>query len=100
MKRVFFWVAFSCLALSGAQAESLRCKGDLVDVGDTKASVVRKCGEPVMKDSFCKPGAVVQGAGCETVEEWTYSPGYGQFMTTLRFEGGKVSSIKYGDRVK
>lgn len=36
-------------------AESLRCKGDLALIGDSKASVLRKCGEPVLKDSFCKP---------------------------------------------
>ncbi|MES2889637.1 MAG: DUF2845 domain-containing protein [Pseudomonadota bacterium] len=91
----------TCLGLPAAHAESLRCKGDLIDVGDTKVSAMRKCGEPVMKDSFCKPGATVpNGMGCETVEEWTYNPGYGQFLTTLRFEGGKIVSIKYGDRIK
>jgi hypothetical protein len=34
------------------------------------------------------------------VDEWTFNPGYGQFMTTLRFESGKLVSITYGDRVK
>ncbi|MES2879329.1 MAG: DUF2845 domain-containing protein [Pseudomonadota bacterium] len=99
------------LAPVTASAESLRCKNDTVNVGDPRSSVVQRCGEPVAKDSFCKPaesqavqrnaaGATVVVLPCEKVDEWTYNPGYGQFMTTLQLEGGKVTGIKYGDRVK
>jgi hypothetical protein len=64
------------------------------------------------KDSFCKPvdpksiqqdvssAKVVVVPGCQNVDQWIYNPGYGQFMTTLEFEGDKVKTIKYGDRVK
>jgi len=95
-----------------AQTTSFRCNTDLVNVGDAKSSVQLKCGLPVLRDSFCKPGDarpmprtsggshVVINNACETVDEWTYNPGYGQFMTTLRFESGKLVSISYGDRVK
>jgi Protein of unknown function (DUF2845) len=95
-----------------AQTRSFRCNNDLVNVGDAKSSVQLKCGQPVLKDSFCKPGdarpmprvsggaKVVINNACETVDEWTYNPGYGQFMTTLRFESGRLVSISYGDRVK
>lgn len=95
-----------------AETTAFRCKNDLVSVGDSKASALLKCGEPVVKDAFCKPaeakdGPVPQGGRpvavsvpCETVDEWTYNPGYGQFLTTLRFESGKLVSITYGDRVK
>lgn len=106
-----------------ADTRSFRCKNDLVNLGDTKASALLKCDAPVVKDSFCKPvvapfaqplaqptgpGAVptvaattvVVAGVCETVDEWTYNPGRGQFMTTLRFESGRLVSIIYGDRVK
>lgn len=95
-----------------ATAQSFRCKSDLVNVGDSRTTVLLKCGEPVVKDSFCKPVSSTQGSSgvpnstvvnvtsCENVDEWTYNPGYGQFWTTLRFESGKLSAIKYGDRVK
>ena len=97
-----------------ASAQSFRCKNkDLVNVGDGKATVLLKCGEPVVKDSFCravdpsKRAAVQPGASvtvvvpsCETVDEWTYNPGYGQFRTTLRFESGHLTVIKYGDWVE
>ena len=101
------------LCASTASAQSFRCKNkDLVHVGDGKATVLLKCGEPVVKDSFCRavdpsklpavrPGsAVAVVVPCETVDEWTYNPGYGQFWTTLRFESGSLKSIKYGDYVK
>lgn len=105
-------------AFTGASAQSLRCKGDLAQIGNSKGTILQKCGEPVMKDSFCKPvqetvssapvttptvpsaTANVTVNTCQQVEEWTYNPGYGQFMTMLLFEGGSLKSIRYGDRVK
>ncbi|WP_411884138.1 DUF2845 domain-containing protein [Polaromonas sp. YR568] len=101
---------------TGASAQSLRCKGDLAQIGNSKGTILQKCGEPVMKDSFCKPAQeTVTGApiisgnssnvtnitvnSCVQVEEWTYNPGYGQFMTMLLFEGGSLASIRYGERV-
>lgn len=99
-----------------AATTSFRCKNDLVNVGDGKASALLKCGPPLVKDAFCKPvqpelalvptgrpliaTVSVAAAVCETVDEWTYNPGYGQFMTTLRFESGRLVQISYGDRVK
>lgn len=97
---------------SSALAEYLRCKNEAINVGDTRAAVLQRCGEPVIKDTFCKPdepqavqrtpagAAVVIVPTCKSVDEWTYNPGYGQFMTTLRIEGGVVTAIKYGDRAK
>lgn len=104
----------ACLVASTAMADtrSFRCKNDLVSLGDSKASALSKCGKPMLQDSFCKKpepqvstpssGAttIINNTVCESVDEWTYNPGVGQFMTTLRFESGVLISIKYGDRVK
>ena len=117
-------VMFAFLASSfftGASAQSLRCKGDLAQIGNSKGTVLQKCGEPVMKDTFCKPAQDTVSSStvvtpntpgstantttnvtvntCQQVEEWTYNPGYGQFMTMLLFEGGSLTKIRYGDRV-
>lgn len=100
------------MVASSAAAQSFRCRNDLVNVGDSRASVRLKCGEPVIRDSFCAPAerpaaaeppvgpAGFKAVPCETVDEWTFNPGYGQFMTTLRFEAGRLSSIKYGERAR
>lgn len=99
---------FASPALAGGGATALRCGTDLLKVGESKVAAVQKCGEPIAADSFCKAvspqvvaprgTAVAVNMPCETVEEWTYNPGYGQFMTTLRFESGRLVSITYGDR--
>ena len=113
--RLLFMAAAFSLASASALADtrSFRCKQDLVKLGDTKSTALSKCGEPVMKDSFCKkeqqavaPSAsnrsttVIVNNGCDTVDEWTYNPGAGQFMTTLQFEQGTLQAIKYGARAR
>lgn len=117
-----YFIAIICTAIAAGLsspgfAESLRCKTKLAKVGDTKAEVMEKCGDPIMTDSFCQPIAVstppqgvqigdnnVQNniaiATCENVDIWTYSPGKGKFITHLYFARGQLQSIRYGDRVK
>jgi hypothetical protein len=52
-----------------------------------------------VQGSNTHPGVVIV-APCRNVDEWTYNPGRGQFMTTLQIDGGVVTAIKYGDRVQ
>ncbi len=105
--------AAGLLFAPAASAESMRCGGYLVQVGDGKAEILQQCGEPVLRDNFCKalPGAparpstatdgnIVIAPPCENVDEWTYNPGAGQFMTTLQFVEGRVRAIRYGNRVR
>jgi hypothetical protein len=35
---------------------------------------------------------------CDMVEEWTYKPGIGQFITILQFREGELREMKYGPR--
>jgi Protein of unknown function (DUF2845) len=88
------------------RAESLRCHGHSAAEGDSRLSVLYKCGEPVLRDSFCAPvavpgrwhpvqplpwvagPAVVSGAPCLPVEEWLYDRGAGHLMAVVRFQGG------------
>ncbi|GAP37637.1 hypothetical protein ISF6_3582 [Piscinibacter sakaiensis] len=103
----------------GAGAETLRCGGQWAELGDTRAAVRGKCGEPWQRDEACRsprfgagtpggpvvlPGAVPgkppRAPACVAGEEWTYRPGPGQFLTTLRFEEGRLVEIRYGDRIR
>jgi len=91
-----------------ASAESLRCNGVSAAEGDSKVSVLYKCGQPVLADSFCAPiyysgtlqpvpapfASIV--APCQPVEERLYDRGPGNLMATVRFRDGKVQSIRYG----
>jgi len=110
MKVIRNFAIYSAMLLSlSAHAESLRCKGDIVEVGDAKIDVYRKCGEPVLKDSYCEkiPIKIKQMDGtynivehCENIDVWTYNPGKGQFWTNLYFSEGKLREMRYGDRVE
>jgi Protein of unknown function (DUF2845) len=100
------------LALSSvlfpAHAESLRCNGASATEGDSKLSVLYKCGQPLLADSYCAPvfyqGSLypvptpISGAyvPCQPVEEWLYDRGAGNLVATVRFRDGKVQSIRYG----
>ena len=92
-----------------AGAESLRCNGHFTDVGDSILSVLYKCGEPLLKDSYCAPVyyfnrtlQIVPDAyantvvPCQLVDEWLYDRGPGNLMATVRFRSGRVQSIQYG----
>jgi hypothetical protein len=108
----------STLAAMSASAQngSLNCKRDFAQIGDSLSAIRQKCGEPVSRDSFCaKPEISGQAFGaelpgnqrhigtpanvCEPVEEWTYRPGSGQFVTLLRFQNGVLKSIRYAGRI-
>jgi hypothetical protein len=106
-----FWTA--AVAWVPAKAESLRCNGQSADVGDSRVSLLFKCGEPLLRDSFCAPvfagGPVPPGqlpqplpaplaqavAGCVVVDEWLYDRGPGHLMATVRMQSGVIQSIRY-----
>lgn len=113
----FAAIVFCAAAMAPVtHAQTLNCDRDFAQMGDSKSAILQKCGEPVFKDNFCKkptpnlgaptaaepvaPGTVViQQNACEPVEEWTYKPGSGQFITLLLFENGALKSIRYAGRI-
>lgn len=98
--------------VSSAQAESLRCEGASASEGDSKLSVLHKCGRPLISDAYCEPvyyagtanplPAAIAGAHvpCQPIEEWLYDRGAGNLMATVRFRAGVVQSIRYGRQPK
>ena len=93
---------------SPVHAETLRCSAGSAAEGDSRVSVLYKCGQPLLKDSFCAPlyyGPDLQlvpepWAGtvlpCQTIEEWLYDRGPGNMVATLRFRSGVLQWIRYG----
>jgi hypothetical protein len=95
---------FTGCFMQAANAESLRCGTNLVEIGDIKAELVEKCGPPVATDSYCR-NEYIQGnfgyqAICHKVDLWTYNFGIGTFLMNVEFEEGRISNITHGDRVK
>lgn len=93
---------------SGVLAESLRCNGGTASEGDSRVSVMYKCGPPTMADFHCAPvfypgtlNVVPEPLAsawvpCQPVEEWVYDRGAGHLIAVVRLRAGRVASIAYG----
>lgn len=110
MKHALLTFGFFALLwlISPAKAESLRCSQGSAYEGDSRVSVLYKCGQPALKDTFCDPvyfpgtlhpvpSPFAQSvAPCLPVEVWVCDRGQGNLIATVRFRGGVVRSISYG----
>jgi hypothetical protein len=106
-RRVCLFVVLG-LPVLPAGAETLRCNGHSAAEGDSKLSVLYKCGQPLLADRYCAPVYHVPtwqlvpepfasvAVPCQTIEEWLYDRGPGNLMATVRFRSGVVQSITYG----
>jgi hypothetical protein len=95
------------LPAAPAYAETLRCSGGSAAEGDSRVAVLYKCGQPLLKDSFCAPvyygpDAILvpepwasRVVPCQQIDEWLYDRGPGNMAATLRFRGGVLQSIRY-----
>ena len=81
---VMSFAAAACFADSG-----MRCGSNIVSVGDSKPSILEKCGPPWMKESLSVSG---------TREVWVYNFGSSGFMKKLTFDGETLESIDDGDK--
>jgi hypothetical protein len=91
-----------------ARAESLSCAGGIASEGDSRLSVLYKCGQPQLADTACAP-VVYAGTlyyvpepfastyvPCQLTEQWLYERGAGNMIAVVRIRGGNVQSIVYG----
>ena len=86
-------LVFSLLLTTGVKASGYKCNNGFVTVGDRKATVLLRCGEPFFAE-------VVSGADEVKVEEWTYMPRhYKGFLRVLRFSGGRLVDISVGEKL-
>ena len=94
--------------ISAANVYGLRCGNNLVDVGDPKIEVLRKCGKPDIIDRWDEEEVIAGSAADQigegrrtrvfaNVEQWTYNFGPTRFLYILTFRNGKLAEIKTGD---
>ena len=82
---------------------AMRCGNDLVDVNDTKIEVLKKCGEPALKEEIGEDTSFENdylGRRKEKryVEQWTYNFGSTRFIYILTIKSGKVVDIRTLDK--
>lgn len=97
-KAAWLLPALAAALLAGEPAgSSLRCDDGLIDEGDRKYTVLRKCGEPSFRDR--RDRAFVPGQGFLPVEEvWYYDFGSTRLIRVLHFREGRLMRIDTGDR--
>lgn len=114
------WIAFTLCLLFSAPLFALRCGHSLVDLGDYRANVYDKCGEPDSVESHMERRSSANQANiiqfnsignqripnnalnygqsyyADTevlVEEWIYDFGRERLRKLLRFENGRLIQI-------
>ncbi len=94
-------IVFSILLISGTvHAEgAVRCGNSLISVGDSKAELMMKCGQPLnvdkkvvfIEDDYHNRVAVEK-------EVLTIDQGEDKFMAIVTVDGGKITDIQDGPR--
>ncbi len=80
-------------------AATMRCNGMVVSLGETKAEVAVKCGEPASRDSREEEvidrsdGSAIRIATV-TVEDWTYDFGPDSLIRVLIFRNNRLEDIR------
>jgi hypothetical protein len=91
-------VMLALLAATPALADSsIRCGTKLVYTGSNKEEVRADCGSPTAVDHWTEDRLHGDVHEFVEVEEWTYNRGPQQFIQIVRFEKGRMCSVKDGD---
>jgi len=92
-KRCLILAGFLIAATPAFASENVfRCGSNIVEKGDSMATVQTKCGEPMMKN------AITSGSGTAVRQEvWNYNCGDGNFNYMLTFWGTTLQDIKRTD---
>jgi hypothetical protein len=91
----------ACAALP-ARADSLRCDGGIVQVGDSKLDLLAKCGRPSLSEDGAREAGTfdarngVARRAFVPVDVWTYDFGRNRFVQLVRLVKGKVAAIERG----
>jgi hypothetical protein len=114
MKHSRLIVMSLCIFFSGS-VFALRCGQSLVDIGNYREEVIKKCGEPDSIDTHIEirgsahrlggrtradPGTSINfGQQYDTqievvVDEWIYDFGPRKFQKLLRFENGRLTEVE------
>lgn len=92
----YFTAIFLCSLLSAmsssAMASTFRCGSQLVSLGDRSFQVLKKCGEPIARETVGYTLGEYNHRELN-IQEWVYGPNNGMYHY-LRFEGNRLTSIE------
>jgi len=94
------------LAAEAGAADSMRCPGGLVGLGDLTVDLLGKCGAPALRDRHTQTqdavavnaaqGVILAERITAEVEQWTYDFGKNAFLQLVTVENGRVVRIEQG----
>jgi hypothetical protein len=83
-----------------AGADSLRCDGGIIAVGDSKLDLLGKCGHPALREEVPATAGVYGATGLVrplvVQERWTYNFGPRAFVHVITIETGVIKAIERG----
>ena len=83
------------LSPSVAAADSIRCDGGIVSVGDSRLDLFAKCGQPALQEA--EPVVTAGNVDLSLlIERWTYDFGPDRFLVIVSLQGGKVIAVERG----
>ena len=96
-----FLLSVSLLVAQNAVA--MRCAGGLVSEGDSKITVINKCGDPSWVDRWFEqvvefPDSDLEHRISRINERWVYNRGASEFLRILTFRDSQVLRIETGGR--
>ena len=91
------WILLAALGLAAgrAGADSIRCDGGLVGIGDSRLDLLAKCGPPSLQEAE-QVVLTVDTDLSLLIERWTYDFGPQRFIQVVSLRGGKVIAVERG----
>lgn len=83
-----------------ALANSIRCGSALVSDGDSSATLLLKCGKPLLVEPLVATAVSEKNELTQVSagERWTYEMGHGKFIQYVTLQNGVVVKIEDGPR--
>ncbi len=86
----------------GTETARPQCGDRVISIGESKADIFAKCGEPFYRTShdeevWMPVGGTASRKVIVTVEQWTYNFGPQRFMRIITFRNDKVVDIRTGN---
>ena len=89
---------FLSLHAGGLSADSLRCGRKVVKSGDSPATLLRHCGEPLYRGKTFAEINTRDGKQNVRVDEWHYKPGARSLIRVVLIYQGEIVAVESGSR--
>jgi hypothetical protein len=95
---VFLFIVIVSTYSEISGADSFRCSGKVISTGDSRATVLQKCGEPRSMDRGSENIRIPGGQKEVRVERWHYKKSSRSLGRVVMIYKGKVVAIETGER--